>query len=322
MMCEQQQQQQEGEEEVEEDLNPLQCPEIVPPPSSSIEEEEEEKEEVGSRIGLYTWKDRGAERCHNFLLPKKSIRAIIVGKSGFGKSTLLNYLLIHPEMLDYDTLTVCGKSLHQPEYRIMRLAFEKGLSKNQLNELFKNQHILEEDPEEFIYNYDGPCKGGIDATFINNVEDIPDPSQHDPTRKNLLVFDDVMLGPQNKCEAYYTRGRHNNVDVFYIAQSYFRLPRQTVRENANLFILFKQDNTNLSHIFRDHCAVDGIPFDVFKDFCTDVWKEKHNFVTLDLSRSANSGKYRRNLNDYWVYSGGGGGGGGGGGDVSSNQQSS
>ena len=114
MMCEQQQQQ-EREEEVEEDLNPLQCPEIVPPPSSSIEEEEEEKEEVGSRIGLYTWKDRGAERCHNFLLPKKSIRAIIVGKSGFGKSTLLNYLLIHPEMLDYDTLTVCGKSLHQPE---------------------------------------------------------------------------------------------------------------------------------------------------------------------------------------------------------------
>jgi len=268
-------------------------------------------------IGDYTWKDKDVERNHNFLLPKKSIRAIIVGKSGFGKSTLLNYLLLHPHMLDYDTLTVCGRSLHQPEYRIMRRAFAKGLSKNQVNELFKNQHQLDvdkEDPEEFIDSYDGPCKGGIDATFSDSVEDIPDPSEHDPMRKNLLVFDDVMLGPQNKCEAYYTRGRHNNVDVFYIAQSYFRLPRQTVRENASLFIFFKQDNTNLSHIYRDHCAVDGIPFEVFKNFCADVWRGgRHNFVTLDLSRPAEGGKYRRNLNDYWVYDGD---------DVSPNQYSS
>ena len=83
-------------------------------------------------IEQYTWRDRGVERNHSFLLPKKSIRAIIVGKSGFGKSTLLNYLLLHPDMLDYDTLTVCGQSLHQPEYRIMKRAFEKGLSKNQV----------------------------------------------------------------------------------------------------------------------------------------------------------------------------------------------
>ena len=261
--------------------------------------------ETNGGISNYTWKDRrGVERRHSFLLPKKSIRAIIVGKSGYGKSTLLNYLLLHPGMLDYDTLTVCGRSLHQPEYRVMKRAFEKGLSKNQVNELFKNQNKLAagDDPEEFIDNYNGPCKGGIDATFSDNVENIPDPSEHDPTRKNLLIFDDVMLGNQNKCEAYYTRGRHNNVDVFYIAQSYFRLPRQTVRENANLFILFKQDNTNLSHIYRDHCSFDAIPFEVFKGFCADVWRGgKHNFVTLDTSRPADGGKYRRNLNDYWVY---------------------
>lgn len=256
-------------------------------------------------IAKYTWNDPGyVERAHSFLLPKKSIRAIVVGKSGFGKSTLLNYLLLHPGMLDYDTLTVCGQSLHQPEYRIIKRAFEKGLSKNQVNALFRNQNKLNagEDPEDFIDCYEGSCKGGVEATFIDNFDGIPDPSEHDPARKNLLIFDDVMLGPQNKCEAYYTRGRHNNVDVFYIAQSYFRLPRQTVRENANLFILFKQDNTNLSHIYRDHCSVDGIPFEAFKNFCTDVWRrDKHNFVTLDTSRPAEGGKYRRNLNDYWVY---------------------
>ena len=68
----------------------------------------------------------------------------------------------------------------------------------------------------------------------------------------------------------------------------------------NLFMFFIQDNTNLSHIFQDHCAVDGIPFQVFKDFCADVWSQKYNFVTIDLTRPASGGKYRRNLNDYWI----------------------
>ena len=91
------------------------------------------------------------------------------------------------------------------------------------------------------------------------------------------------------------------MDVFYIAQNYFRLPRQTVRENANFFILFKQDSKNLSHIYQDHCAADGIPFDVFSTFCSDVWTaNKHNFVTINLTRPVYGGKYRRNLDDYWM----------------------
>ena len=257
-------------------------------------------QEVDDSVSKYVWKDKGVEKKHCFLLPR-DIRAIIVGKSGSGKTTLITYLLLDPDMLDYDTLTVCGRSLHQPEYKIMNTAFSKGFSKNQVNKIFENQDMFDDiDPEEFIQNFEGECKGGINTTFSDNVGEIPDPSEHDSSNKNILIFDDIMLGPQNKAEAYYTRGRHNNIDVVYVAQSYFRLPRQTVRENANLFIFFKQDNTNLSHIYQDHCAVDGISFDVFKDFCSDVWREKHNFVTIDLTRPVSCGKYRKNLNDYWI----------------------
>ena len=87
--------------------------------------------------------------------------------------------------------------------------------------------------------------------------------------------------------------------MFYIAQSYFRLPRQTVRENANLFVFFLQDKKNLSQIYNDHCACDGIPFEKFSKFCSDVWGEnKHNFVTIDLRRPVNCGKYRKNLTEF------------------------
>ena len=130
--------------------------------------------------------------------------------------------------------------------------------------------------------------------------DIPDPAEQDPTHSNLLVLDDVMLSPQSKAEAYYSRGRHNSVDTIYITQSYFRLPRQTVRENANFYIFFPQDNKNLTHIYQDHCAVDGLTFSDFRNFCSDVWNSgKHNFVTIDLTSPAYCGKYRRNLDDYW-----------------------
>ena len=71
--------------------------------------------------------------------------------------------------------------------------------------------------------------------------------------KNLMIFDDCILEKQSKAEAYYTRGRHNNCDSFYISQNYFLLPRKTIRENANFLVLFPQDDKNLNHIHKDHC---------------------------------------------------------------------
>ena len=247
----------------------------------------------------YAWKDKRTDKNHHFLLPR-NIRAIIVGKSGVGKTCLVTYLLLEPGMLDYDHLTICGKSLHQPEYKIMKSAFSRGWSKNQVNKLFELQNEIE-DVDEIIETYQGTCKGGVNATFNDDPSAIPDPSEHDPKYKTVLLLDDLMLGPQSKAEAYYTRGRHNSVDTIYIAQSYFRLPRQTVRENANFYIFFPQDNKNLSHIYQDHCAVDGVTYSDFRNFCSDVWNSgKHNFVTIDLTRPSYCGKYRRNLDDYWI----------------------
>ena len=59
------------------------------------------------------WNEVTAKRFNNPLLPR-SIRGIIVGKSGCGKKTLLHNLLLRPGWLDYDNLCVFGKSLfHQ-----------------------------------------------------------------------------------------------------------------------------------------------------------------------------------------------------------------
>ena len=246
---------------------------------------------------------RGVEKNNSLLLPR-DIRAIIVGKSGSGKTVLLRYLLLEPDIIDYDNLMVCGNSLNQPGYRILRGAFSRKLSKGQVRAIMENQDLVEKEYgtiDNLFRTYEKRCKGGIESEFMDDVEAIPDPSEINPQKKNVLVLDDVMLGPQNKAEAYYTRGRHSNVDTFYITQSYFRLPRQTIRENANLFILFMQDMKNLSHIYNDHCAGDGISYKQFSEFCNQVWRSgKHNYVMIDLSRDVDNGKYRSGLKDFWI----------------------
>ena len=89
--------------------------------------------------------------------------------------------------------------------------------------------------------------------------------------------------------------------VFYIAQSYFRLPRQTIRENSNFLILFPQDEKNLRHIYEDRCSNDdAVTYELFKKFCTQIWTEQpYNFITIDSTREQNEGKYRKNLDKFW-----------------------
>jgi len=71
-----------------------------------------------------------------------------------------------------------------------------------------------------------------------------------------MIFDDLLLQKQNKCEAYYVRGRHSNCDCLYLSQNCFKLPCQTIRENANFFCLFPHDQKNIVHIFNDHVSQD------------------------------------------------------------------
>ena len=202
---------------------------------------------------------------------------------------------------------VFGKGLHQREYQIIRKGFEYGLSKQQLTNIFQHKDVIGEefrtDPLKLIEDYiqhGGVAKGTIKSYFFDDCKQIPDPSELNANAKNLLILDDCLLEKQNKAESYYTRGRHNNCDTFYISQNYFRLPRQTIRENANFIMLFPQDNKNIAHIYADHCSND-MDIDEFKQLCHRVWEQEalYNFVTIDLTSTKSNEKYRQNLETFY-----------------------
>ena len=191
---------------------------------------------------------------------------------------------------------VLGKSLHQPIYQLLQRGLGKGFGKEDLRSLLqcKSPYPLT-DVVDFLPPPRRPS--GIEPFFFEQGSDVPDPRELDPTRKNLMVFDDLMLSKQNTCEDYYVRGRHNNVDCFYLCQNYFRLPRQSIRENANFICLFHQDTKNLDHIRRDHCS--DLTKEQFEELCEQSWTQPHGFVTIDLTSPKSAGKYRRKLDEFF-----------------------
>lgn len=251
------------------------------------------------------WNDTSKKRQNHPLLPK-SIRGLLIGKSGCGKTTLLMNLLMRPDWLDYNNLQVFGKSLFQPEYRVLKKALEMKLPKERLIKVFDYQdrlikHNISPDVfiEELSKDIKDEDKPNFKVRFTSSASDVPDPSCMDPTDKNLMIFDDLQLEKQSKCEAYFVRGRHSNVDCFYLAQNYFNLPRQTIRENTNFMCIFKQDNKNINHLYNDHAAID-MPIEEFRRLCKHAWTEPHGFLVIDLSSGKDSGRYRSGFDEFYI----------------------
>ena len=111
----------------------------------------------------------------------------------------------------------------------------------------------------------------VRCNFFKTASDVPDPRELNSEDKNLMIFDDLLLEKQNKCKCYYVRGRHSNVDCFYLSQNYFKLPRQTITENTNFICLFPQDLKNINHIYNDHVGED-MSKESLEDFVVSVGK--------------------------------------------------
>ena len=112
-----------------------------------------------------------------------------------------------------------------------------------------------------------------------------------------MIFDDIACEKQDSLKAFFCMGRHRNVDSFYLCQSYARIPKHLVRDNINLLIIFRQDELNLKHIYRDHVNTD-MTFDNFKRLCSQSWGNNHGFVVIDKTSELNTGRFRRGFDQF------------------------
>ena len=136
-------------------------------------------------------------------------------------------------------------------------------------------HIITRSPNQYL-NY----KTSTEIKPINKY------------KVSVVIFDD-MLGAKNssQIDEFFTRGRHEDLDVYYISQSYFALPRQSIRNNSDRLILFKQTLRDVQSMYNDIGAYD-MKYDEFKEMCHKAWDEKYNYLCVDVSKNKNEGKYR------------------------------
>ena len=249
-------------------------------------------------------KENFTDRNNHFLLPRNS-RGLIIGDSGCGKTKLLLNMILKG-WLDFNKLQVFGKALHQPAYKVMEKGFKERLPLEVILNIMRNINEIQKhnitpcQALEYCGKLNTPNnKSDIVCDYFEKSEDVPDPRDLKTTDKNLIVFDDLMMDKkQNKCEDYYVRGRHNNIDCFYLSQNYFKIPKQTIRENTNFICLFEQDERNLTHIHRDHASKD-MSFDEFKKLCHDCWQNPHDFIVIDKTSHKYDGKYRYKIDNFY-----------------------
>lgn len=207
--------------------------------------------------------DPEQKKLNGDLLPDQ-IRCLIVGPSGCGKTTLLvdNFILA-PGWLNWHnrSLYVFSKTLDQSKYRHLR-------------DLYDQTGIATLTPEVIPLS---ECKPN-----------------------SVVVFDDYILENQNEVRNYFTRGRHKNLDCFYLAQTLSKVPKQLVRDNVNFLCVFRQDTANLKHIYTDYVQGD-MRFDSFVDVANRCWSDSdYGFLTIDMTRKRDAGKYRSEIDRFIV----------------------
>lgn len=216
------------------------------------------------KISCFELENSNSKRKHSKLLPN-SIRCIISGPSSCGKTAVLLSLITDLNGLKFENIYIYSKSLYQPKYQFL-------------------ENILKRIKGIGFYKY-------------SENDKVIDPSN--AKKNSIFVFDDIICDKQNNVSAFFSMGRHKEVDCFYLCQSYTKIPKQLIRDNANMLVVFKQDTNNLKHIFNNHVNPD-MTFTEFETICRFCWNKKFGFLVIDKESDQNNGRYRNGFDKFII----------------------
>lgn len=199
---------------------------------------------------------------HGKLLPN-SLRAVFCGPSGCGKTNALLSLLFNENGLCFENVYTYSKTLYQPKYQLL-------------------QEVLKQ-------------VEGISYFPFRDNDEVIDPADARPF--SVFIFDDIVCNKQDKIREYFSMCRHKSIDAAYLCQTYSKIPKQLIRDNCNVIVLFKQDDMNLKHVYDEHVSPD-LPYEDFKELCSKCWTDRFGFLVIAKEFDLNQGRYRKGFDKY------------------------
>ena len=233
------------------------------------------------------------------LYPNHPVRCIITGPSERGKSVFLTNLILNI-INEYDKIYIYSPSLHQELYQKLI----KGFSNYNYIPINIISNIINEDDidrviEEKINNKDFQ-KSDIEIETFDNIGELKYPQEYE--NNIVIILDDLNEKEINneKIQAMFKRGRHNNLSIFIISQDYYELPKKTIRANGNIYHIFKPNNfIDVLNLYQNKASMD-MTLNEYKSLTSNCWNEKYQPLTIDMSKDKYQGRYRLGLKNIFV----------------------
>ena len=232
-----------------------------------------------------------------FLYPTHPVRCIITGPSECGKSVFLTNLNLNI-INEYDKIYIYSSSLHQDLYQKLIKCSSNHIPIHIIPN-FLNEEDIDIVIEEIVNNKDFE-KSDTEIETFDNIEELKFPQEYE--NNSIIILDDLNEKEINneKIQAMFKRGRHNNLSIFIISQDYYELPKRTIRCNGNIFHLFKPNNyLDVRNIYQDKASMD-MTLNEFKLLTSTCWNRNYQPLTIDMSKDKYTGRYRLGLTSMFV----------------------
>ena len=231
------------------------------------------------------------------LYPNHPVRCIICGPGNIGKSVFLTNLILN-FINEYDKIYIYSPSLHQDLSQKLIKRFSNYIPINIIPNII-NEEDIDVVIDEIINNKDFE-KSEIEIETFDNIEELKFPQEYE--NNSIIILDDLNEKESNndKIQAMFKRGRHNNLSIFIISQDYYELPKRTFRANGNIYHILKPNNfRHVQNLYQDKASID-MTLSEFKYLTSTCWNKNYQPLTIDMTKDRYQGRYRLRLNNIFV----------------------
>lgn len=139
-------------------------------------------------------------------------------------------------------------------------------------------------------------------TIEEGLSHCPRIDDFDADENHLIIFDDLMLAKNvdEYCGQYFIRGRTKNISVIFISQSYFEVPRRSIRLNCNYIAILKLGSPkDMTQICQEYSG--EVPREAIENMYMYATQDRGQFflICTEKVRGRNpQDAFRKNLLEY------------------------